>query len=135
MIIEIALMTYLLAQTSITTYVTGSDGAKRIDFVVAPQEVAKPYIVVSKIDAPGRHTQDGPLDVIDARFQISIFATTYTEAHEIAAAVKAVLDGYQGSMSDVYVFSCLYDDEQDLYEEQMKLFYVPQDYIVSYREG
>ena len=53
MLIETALMTYLLAQTSITTYLTDTDGAKRIDFVITRQEVAKPYIIVTKIDAPG----------------------------------------------------------------------------------
>jgi hypothetical protein len=134
MLIEAALMTYILAQSTITSYVTGSDGRKRIDFMIAKQETAKPYIVISKIDAPGKHTQDGPVAVVDARFQISIFSTTYGQAHQIAAAVKSVLDGYQGLMGEVYIFSCLYDDEQDLYEENTKLFHVPQDYIISYQE-
>ena len=74
------------------------------------------------------------MGVVDARFQISIFATNYGSAHQIAAAVKAALDGYQGYMGSVYIFSCLYDDEQDLYEEQTKLLQVAQDYIVSYQE-
>ena len=134
MLIETALMTYILAQTSITAYLTDTDGTKRIDFVITRQEIAKPYIVVTKIDAPGLHSQDGPVGVVDARFQISIFTLTYGQAHQIAAAVKAALDGYQGYMGSVYVFSCLYDDEQDLYEEQTNLFQIAQDYIVSYQE-
>lgn len=134
MLIETALMNYLLAQTFVTTYLTDADGTKRIYFVLAPQETAKPYIVVSKIDAPGLHTQDGPVALGNPRFQLSIFDTSYGRAHQIAAAIKTAIDGYQGYMSEVYIFSCLYDDEQDLYETETNLFHVPQDYIISYRE-
>jgi hypothetical protein len=137
MLIETALMTYLLAQTFVATYLTGADGTKRIYFVVAPQEVAKPYIVITKIDSPRDHSHDGGTGLANPRFQLSVFSTTYGEAKSIAAAIQAVLQGYVGMMGGaggVDVFNSVYEDETDLDPGEMGLFGVAVDYKFWHRE-
>jgi hypothetical protein len=132
MLIEQALMTYLLAQSGITALV-----GQRIYFVIAPQETAKPYIVVTKIDAPEVGSHDGPAELASPRFQLSVFAVTYSAAKNISAAIKTALDGYSGTMGGaggLHVDIPRREDENDFYEESTGLFQVASDYIVWYQE-
>ena len=133
MLIEEALMTFLLSKTTITAYV-----GQRIHFVQAPQAVARPYIVVSKVDAPREHSHDGSSQLAHPRFQLSIFAPTYGEAKNIAAAVQAQLQGYTGTMGGeggVAVQNTIYEDENDFYEEDSGLFHVACDYIIWHEDS
>lgn len=130
--IEQALMTYLLAQTGITDLV-----GERIDFIMASQEVAKPYIVITKIDSPRLHSHDGGDHLAHPRFQLSVFSTSYKESKEIAAALQTVLQGYKGTMGGaggVAVGAVIYEDETDLYEESTQLFHIACDYIIWHCE-
>ena len=133
MLIETALMTYLLAQSGITDYV-----GQRIYFVLAPQETAKPYIVITKIDAPRVHSHDDGSQLAHPRFQLSIFSMTYGEAKNIASAIQTALQGYAGTMGDaggVAVGAVFYEDENDFYEESTQLFQVACDYIFWHKES
>jgi len=135
MLIETALITYLLAQTAIKAYV-----GDRIEFGRAKQSVTKPYIVITKVSSPGSHTQDGPVAIGNPHYQITSYSQAYGEAHETAALVKAALDGYQGTMGGaggVYVFDCFFDDESDDYDDTVDpaLFLVAQDYYIGHQES
>jgi len=132
MLIETALMTYLLAQSGITDLVS-----MRIHFVIAPQAVAKPYIIITKIDSPRDHSHDGGTGLANPRFQLSIFATKYGDAKNIAAAVQSALQGYTGTMGGaggVYVTAVTYEDENDFYENETGLFHVAVDYKMWHEE-
>ena len=137
MLIEEALIKFLLAQTFVTTYLTSSDDTKRLYPVIAPQNVTAPYIVVFKVDGPRDHSHEGSSHLANPRFQLSIYSTTYAEAKAIAAAVQAVLEGYTGTMGGaggVDVNGVFYENETDLYEEETKLFHVAVDYKMWHRE-
>ncbi|MDD4986375.1 MAG: DUF3168 domain-containing protein [Dehalococcoidales bacterium] len=133
MLIEQALMTFLLAQSGITALV-----GDRIHFVRAPQDVAHPYLVISKVDDPGMHSHDGPVKLGDPRLQFSAFAETYGAAKLVTAAVKTALNGYKGTMGGdggVFVGGVFYDDETDLDPgDGSGLFGVAADYIIWYQE-
>lgn len=132
MLIKTALINYLLAQTGITDLV-----GTRIYFVIAPQDVAKPYIILTKVDSPRLHSHDGYSHLASPRFQVSIFSTRYGEGKGIAAAVQAILQGYAGTMGGaggVDIFSCVYEDENDFYEEGTSLYQVACDYTLWHRE-
>jgi len=132
MLIETALITFLKAESGITDLVSS-----RIHFVKAPQDIAKPYLIIIKISSPRDHTHDGASGLAHPRFQFSAFATTYSEAKEIIAAVQAALQGYSGIMGGdggVYVNGCFYDDENDFYETETNLYHVSADYILWHRE-
>jgi len=132
MLIETALMIYLLDQSGITD-ICGT----RIYFNRALQDTAEPYLVLSKISSPRTMTHDGPDGLTDARFQITAFASLPMVAKQLIVAVQSALHGYQGTMGGdggVYVFSCAYDDETDLDPGEKGLFGVASDYIISVRE-
>jgi hypothetical protein len=137
MLIEEALITHLLAQTFTTTYLTGTDGKKRIYPVIAPQDVATPYIVVFKVDSLPEHSHDGDSHLDNPRFQVSNFSTNYAEAKLLAALGKTALVGYSGTMGGaggVDVNGVFKVNETDLFEENTKLFHVAVDYKMWHRE-
>ncbi len=128
--IETALKNYLAAQTSITSLNLPAD---RMHFVfVDNQATAKPYMVITKIDDPGTHTQNGPVAVGNPRVQISIFDTTLTKVQAIAAAVKAALDGYVGIIGGaggIYVSPIFFEDENPGHLTDPSTYYIDQDYF------
>jgi hypothetical protein len=132
MLIETALMTDLLAQTAITALVS-----TRTHFGVAPQEVAKPYMVLNKISGVRIHSHETTSHLAHPRFQFSIFGTTYSSVKAVAAALQTALQGYTGTMGGVggvVVQSCIYEDETDLDPGDQGLFGVACDYIIWHYE-
>jgi len=132
MLIEQALMTFLLAQTGITDLV-----GTRIHFVQAPQDTETPYLVFQKISGVREHSHDGASGLANPRFQFSAFAETYSAAKGVIAALQTALDGYTGTMGGVggvYVGAALYEDENDLGREDSGLFGVSADYFFWHEE-
>ena len=132
MIIEQGLMTYLLAQTGITSYV-----GEQIYYVKADQDATAPYIVVTKVSGVREHSHDGGSHLAHPRFQISVFALKYGTAKTIATAIQTALQGYTGLMggvSGVTVQAVFYENETDTYEPDTSLFQVITDYIIWHVE-
>jgi hypothetical protein len=136
--ITTALLNHLRADTGIAVYVP----ADSILPVWAAQDTRMPYIIISQIASPGSHTQDGATGIGEPHYQIVTYSSQYNQAHTIAALVKKRLDGFQGVMggteSDpgVYVHSIFFNDEDDdvTTDPKPEIFFVRQDYYVSYRE-
>lgn len=128
MLIEQALMTWLLATSGITSLVS-----TRIYFAVAKQEVAKPYMVINKISGVRELSHETNSHLAHPRFQFSIFGTTYSSVKAVAAALQSALQGYTGTMGGtggVVVGNSIYEDETDLDPGEQGLFGVACDYII-----
>jgi hypothetical protein len=128
LIIEQALLTYLLTQSGLTALV-----ASRIYYVKAPQDVTEPYIIMLKVSSPRNHSYDGSSHLAESRFQFSIFATTYKETKDIAIQLQNALQGKTGNIGTapgVDVGGIFYDNETDLYEVETGLFHCAVDYRV-----
>jgi len=129
MLIEQAILDELIGTAGITDLV-----GQRIYYVKAPQDVTTPYIVFTKVSAPREHDHDGSSGLVGARFQFSVFATTYYEAKQIVVQVQAVLQAYSGTMGEVVVNGSFYQNEVDFWEEDTKLYHVACDYLIWYNE-
>jgi len=133
MLIEQALMTYLLTQTGITDYI-----GRRIYFVEAPQETEQPYMVINKISGVRKNSHEGNSHLAHPRFQFSVFGSKYSDCKNIISALQTSLQGYSGTMGGgggVYVGNALYDDETDLDPGDSKgLFGVAADYLIWHEE-
>ncbi len=131
MVIEEALMTYLLADTTITAYVGERIFYAHVDW----QDVETPYLVVTKISGVREHSHDGSSHLAHPRFQIAIFSTSYSSCKSIAAVIQTALQGYSGTMSSgVDVGAIFYENETDLYDSETSLFQVITDYIIWHTE-
>ncbi|WP_276946666.1 tail completion protein gp17 [Haematobacter massiliensis] len=68
--------------------------AERINWMVHPQGVDFPGLVLTLVDDLSIMTQEGPSDLSAARVQVDCYALTYAEAVTIGRAVRARLDGH-----------------------------------------
>jgi hypothetical protein len=129
-IIEQAILNRLISNT---TLVSDSN----IYYIKAKQDVVPPYIILTRISAPRDYAYSGAA-LVDSRFQISIFATTYTSCKAIGVEVMTAFSGFSGLMGGaggVYVGKCFCDDETDLpFDDDTKLYGLALDFIFSHSE-
>ena len=131
MLIEQALQSKLAGTSAISALV-----GDRIYYVRAPQDVTKPYICIQKISQVTQNVTSDSQRIVNARFQISIFDTTYASIKAIGAAIYTALDkydGYMGGESGAWINNCTYDNEVDLgFDNDNLLYGLGVDYILDY---
>lgn len=130
--IEQALKRHMEAQGDLTALV-----GERIYYVRAPQDVDTPYLVFFKVTALRPHSHEGGSGLAYSRFQLSCFANSYYEAKQMAWALQAALQGFSGTMGGAEgteIGGCFYDNEQDNYEPEMRLYHIAVDYLIWHRE-
>jgi hypothetical protein len=104
----------------------------RVYYVSAPQDVESPYMVFFKVSAPREHSHEGASGLVRTRFQFSVFSSTYLAAKQAVQSLQGILQGYQGTSEGIYIYASLYDNETDMFEEN--LYHVAVDYIIWHRE-
>lgn len=130
--IEHALQTALVEDSTVNGYVAG-----RVFYNMARQDVETPYIVLRRVSGPRLYSLDGPIGLYPARFQLSIFATTYYEAKCIADGIRSVLSGASGALVESptdTIGAAFLDNEVDMYEEETQLHHIAVDYLVWVNE-
>ena len=111
----------------------------RIYPMVRDQKDGLPAITYQVIGGVRRYTFDGPMGMVAGRVQINCFASTLLAAAELAAAVRGVLDGYQGSPESVRLESIFFEDQGDLPviaagNEEQNVYAQTLDFQVTYKE-
>lgn len=129
--IEQALRSQLGLSTTITAYTSG-----RIYPLVVPQEAKKPNIIYAIISNVPIITNVEDAKIINARFQISIRSTSYSQLVALSTEVKEVLRDKKGSLgsSDFVVQRIFFDGETNFAEvnPQTKIahYHRAQEYII-----
>lgn len=134
MYIETALKQHLLSKTALTALV-----GQRVYFQgEVPQTENDCYIVFFKVSTVREHDYSGSAQLARSRFQFSIFSDSYYEAKQIAEQVQVALQGVTGNIGNspyVHIGSCIYDNEQDLYETDTGLYHIACDYLIAYTDN
>lgn len=117
----------LLADSAVTSLV-----GSHIYPSVAPQGVARPFIVLTLVSTIPHHTHTGlPADLLEqARVQARCYGPEYAAVHAVSTAVDDVLGALQGEP-----MSATKEGEQDGYEDETSLHYVSADYLVQRVRG
>ena len=103
--------------------------------VTIPQDPTFPLILYTKITGVRDHVLSGPSGHAHPRFQIEAWAETYAEVKALADAIRDALDGYSGTAFDEAVIgSCLIYSERDIYENEIKVYRVVQDWMTWHEE-
>ena len=102
--------------------------------VTIPQSPQYPLILYTKITGMRDHHLQGPNGRAHPRFQIEAWSKTYTEAKALAKAIREALDGYSGTASSTKIGSCLIESERDIYESEIEVYRVIQDYFIWHEE-
>jgi Protein of unknown function (DUF3168) len=86
----------------------------------APKEVSVPYIVYAQASGDQDRTMQGSSALQQASFQLELYAASYYTAKKLAQAVKALLAGYTGTLTDTdqtTVEGIWLTHEGDIFEE------------------
>jgi hypothetical protein len=117
----------LVADATVTALVDS-----RIYPQVAPDGVARPFVILRLVSAVPYHTHDGaPADLLEAaRVQVDSYGTEYAATHTLASAVDDVVGGLVGP-----TLSATRESLTDGYEDETALFFVRADYFVHRTRG
>jgi len=117
--IEQGLTTRLTADSGLSGLIAG-----RVYALIAPQKVAPPFVVFTKISevATGGYCAQDPM--VQSVFQFDCYATTYLLATQVAAALRAALIDFRGPMGDAHVGSIRQEGEAQLLDPEPGLFRV-----------
>jgi hypothetical protein len=121
--------------------------AARIYPLMIPQtsytETTKFPCIVYSIDSKSRQVRfDGTDTLVSASLSVECYATTYSQAQSLAAAVRSVLVDFSGVMtgggspqSQTPVQSIFVESEDDTLAAEPGVYIVMQDYTVWYDEA
>lgn len=130
-----AIRAELVSHTASAIYVAGVDGAPdRVYPVVIPQKVPNgaqvvPAVVMSVGTVDRSRTQCGTIALVRTRVTLDCYATTYAEAHDLAAAVRQVLIDFRGELGQqLTVKDAALQNEIDLSDIEPGLYRVSQDW-------
>ena len=110
--------------------------SQRVYWLRAPQNVAKPYVVLQVITAIPDVSHSGPNGLVAGRVQADCYGTTYNSAKGVARAVTNRLSGFKGVYSGTIFDGVFKDAERDEYEDDEspeKLFRVSIDFIIWHK--
>jgi hypothetical protein len=103
--------------------VSRNDGTNGVFPSIAVEAPTLPYIVYQQIDRNPVLSYQGMNRLGMPRFQISCYGNPYKTVKQLANAVKNVLNGFQGALSDVdqtYVNNIILNSEHDETESVFK---------------
>lgn len=87
---------------------------QRIWPVIAPMSASLPFATWRRTGVSRQQTLAGPMGMATVVVAFDIFATTYEEARDVADRMRAVLDGWGGTVSQyVSVRNVSLDTESD----------------------
>lgn len=108
---EEALVARLLGATALTALTS-----TRVYWNHAPQNVAKPYIVMYRVSGNRDMKMTGATGLVESMVQIDCFGTTYASAKGVARQVETRLSGYAGTQSSIIFDVCILIAERDGFE-------------------
>jgi hypothetical protein len=88
--------------------------------LVAPEKVVAPYIVYSRIASTPENTLDGGATIDLVRIQVDTYHNTYSAVKSLAESVRLALES-SGAKATLQT-------DQDLFEPDLKVYRVSQDY-------
>jgi hypothetical protein len=96
---------------------------------------ALPSVTYQTISSVAQYTNDGATGFTVNRIQIDVWSDGYISGKTLSEAIRNVLDGYSGVLSDgTQVLNIMRDNVSDLYENQAYLYRVQTDWLVQFNQ-
>ena len=102
---------------------------------VAPQNVTVPFVTYRRVSALRESGYGEDIGIVTSRFQIDMYATTYSGVRAIAEQVRAATQRYRASGTDPEVIDTFIENELETFEaEPALLHHAVTDIRIHYRE-
>ena len=111
-----------------TEYLASELAPQAVHFLKAPDTAALPRVVLTLI-SPSRQFDTG---VRRVRLQVSVWHDDRYAAIELRESVYEALQRFRGYMGDVRVIEVGFDTGQILWDDGIKAFHMPTDFLVTY---
>jgi len=129
-VIEQAVDSILNGSAAVTALV-----GSRIYAGKAAQNATDPCIVYSRISSERDHAMSADTGLASARMQISCFGRHYSEAMDVAEAVRGALQDYSGAAGSVTIQRSFVANERFLgYDESSRTYHVAIEFEIWHRE-
>ncbi len=99
-----------------------------------PQNPTYPLILYIRLFGSTDNHLNGSSGMASPSFQIEAWAETYAAAKALAAAIRGALNNYRGTTGTVRIGSCLIQSERDVYESEISVHRIIQDYKILHDE-
>ncbi len=97
---------------------------------------SRPYISYQLINQSVRpHAMNKDPDLVVDRYQVDIWADTYSNMIAVADEVQRLLSRFRGTVGGVTINATYQDDRRDLYESETELFRRSTDYTFAWYES
>jgi hypothetical protein len=128
--IEEALVARLAAVAEVTALVTS-----RVYPVRAPQGAIMPCITYQRISAPQRDANFGAdTGIAWPRFQITGWASQYSEAKTLGTAIRHAFQRYRGTLLGVEILDGVIEMDEDIRDDAAQLWGAATDVTLKHRE-
>lgn len=117
---------YLLTNATDVTDIVST----RVYPEVAQQDADLPFIVYNVTNNEPSDTKPEPSKLDTAQVEVNIYSDSYTEAIDLAVAVRAALDRVKGTYNGVNVQSIQYQNEVIDFDEPQRAYNISADYDV-----
>ena len=101
----------------------------------APTLLRQPCLVYARVSVQRQQKFCGTDGLVKSEFQLDCYAPTYAESQSLAAATRAALIDFTGTMNGIRVAMVQLDDEGDMDEPDAGLYRVVQRFIVWHGES
>ena len=105
--------------------------SNRIYHLTISQNSPAPCISYSINEGPEDETFDGQGDFRQDDLQIDCWASTYTEALQLATVIKAVLKNYSGVVAGTNIQRITLDTAVSVFEDDVDLYRTSQSYSIN----
>lgn len=90
-------------EEALTALLAGVSGGRRY-WGRAPQDAARPFVVLHRISQVRTYTFQGDDRLPQTRVQVDVYADTYTEARDTSAEIVDLVSGYRnGDLRGIFV--------------------------------
>ena len=112
-----ALRAFILADATVAALI-----GTRMYALILPQNPTMPALTYTIFGAGGILSHDGPSGLENPTVQIDAWGTTYSDAFELAEAVRVRLNGYSGLLDTVHAQGIFLVRKRDSYENESELY-------------
>ena len=107
--IETALYSILIGDATVLSLID-----TRVYPGIVPPGADMPAVTYSQISGDREHVGDGPVGLVDSKFQFNCWAKNYGESRTLADAVRQALDGFTGVQNTVLIQTVMLELEVDI---------------------
>lgn len=128
--IESALLALLTANAGVAAL-----AGTRIYAVQLPQQPTLPAVTYELVSDRRQGTFTGPAGLPGSLFRVHSWAAGYAAAKALANAVRAALDGYQGTVGGETIQAAILEGQTDIYEPEVAIWRTVGDYRLWWNES